>query len=117
MRQFVFVVATSMVVGFFAGLASAESPAVPATQQVSPGPSPRYCYYYYGWRPRAYNYYYYQQPLAAAPAARVQSAHSVPLRGFCIVFALEEWVSYGDRQGTVSQEITVDGVPDTAELG
>ena len=47
----------------------------------------------------------------------VQSAHSVPLRGFCIVFALEEWVSYGDRQGTVSQEITVDGVPDTAELG
>ena len=23
----------------------------------------------------------------------VQSAHSVPLRGFCIVFALEEWVS------------------------
>ncbi len=48
---------------------------------------------------------------------RVQSAHSVPLRGFCIVFALEEWVSYGDRQGTVSQEITVDGVPDTAELG
>ena len=41
MRQFVFVVATSMVVGFFAGLASAESPAVPATQQVSPGPSPR----------------------------------------------------------------------------
>ena len=49
----------------------------------------------------------------------VQSAHSVPLRGFCIVFALEEWVTlcYGDRQGTVSQEITVDGVPDTAELG
>ncbi len=52
-----------------------------------------------------------------AAAERVQSAHSVPLRGFCIVFALEEWVSYGDRQGTVSQEITVDGVPDTAELG
>ncbi len=34
---------------------------------------------------------------------RVQSAHSVPLRGFCIVFALEEWVSYGDRQGSAEE--------------
>ncbi|MGO8750529.1 MAG: hypothetical protein ACLQNE_31665 [Thermoguttaceae bacterium] len=66
MRHFVFVVAISTVIGFLAGMASAESPAVPSGQQVTTGAAQQYCYYY-DWCTRAY--YYYQQPAPAAPAA------------------------------------------------
>jgi hypothetical protein len=93
MRHFVFVVATSMIVGFLAGLASAESPAVPSGQQVAAGPAPRYCYYY-DWRTRTY--YYYQQPAPAAPATpqTYTSNYSGPLANSSAPQSPQPYTSY-----------------------
>ncbi len=93
MRHFVFVVATSMVVGFLAGMASAESPAVPAGQQVTAGPAQHYCYYY-DWCTRAC--YYYPQPAPAAPAApqTYTSNYSGPLANSSAVQSPQPYTSY-----------------------